>query len=96
MIGVRATFDSEDRANSLLTVLSQRGWSPNRIGVTRAGAGEVGVTVRTSESDYEEMAQLMREHGAVDVDVDMTGRDQNGPGRPTLTDPEPPGPHGAG
>ena len=96
MIGVKATFESEDLANSLLTVLSERGWSPNRIGVARSESGAVSITVRTGESDYEEMAQLMREHGAAGVDVDMTGRDLESSGRPTLTDPEPPSPHGSG
>ena len=97
MIGVSGTFDNEDLANSLLKVLSsERGLNPNRLGVTTSDDGEVSVIVETSESEYEEMAQLMREHGASHVDVDMTGRDVDSAGRPTLTDSEPPTPHEAG
>ena len=95
MIGVAATFDSDELANSLLEVLNQREVSPDRIAVTTSGDGEVGIIVQTDEADYEEMAQLMREHGAGTVEVDMTGgREPSSPGRPTLTDPAPP-PHGS-
>lgn len=96
MIGVSASFDSEDLANSLLETLSERGLSPNRIGITRSEEGDIGVIVEADESDYEEMAELMREHGASDVEVDMTGYQVDSAGRPTLTDSEPPSPHDAG
>ena len=96
MIGVNATFDNEDLANALLGVLSERGLNPNRLSVTTSDDGEVSIIVEVSESEYEEMAQLMREHGASRVDVDMTGRDVDSAGRPTLTDSEPPSPHEAG
>lgn len=92
MIGVAATFDNDELANSLLEVLSQRELSPARVAVTTSEDGEVGITVQTDEADYEEMAELMREHGASRVEFDMTGRERSSPGRPTLTDPAPP-PH---
>lgn len=91
MIGVAATFDSEEAGNSLLEVLAKREVSPDRIGVTVSGDGGVDVIVQTDEADYQEMAELMREHGASAVEVDMTGgREPSSPGRPTLTDPAPP------
>lgn len=92
MIGVKATFESDQLANSLLEVLNQRAVSPHRIGVTTSEDGDVGVTVQTDEADYEEMAELMRERGARTVELDMAGRELSSPGRPTLTDP-PPSPH---
>lgn len=96
MLGVNAIFENEALANALLGVLSERGLTPNRIGVATSDEGEVSIIVETSESEYQEMAQLMREHGASRVDVDMTGRDLDSPGMPTLTDSEPPTPHRAG
>jgi hypothetical protein len=90
VIGVAATFDSDQLANSLLGILKRRGLSPQRVGVTRREGGNVGIIVHTDEADYEEMAELMKEHGAKTVELDMTGRDSTSPGRPTLTDPSPP------
>lgn len=96
MIGVAATFDRHELANSLLKALSQRELSPDHIDVTTSEGGEVGITVQTDEADHEEMVELMREHDARTVEVDMTGRDLSSPGRPTLTDPAPPPLRGPG
>lgn len=96
MIGAAATFDSEDLANSLLEVLTKRELSPNRLGVTRSEDGQVAVIVEVDKTRYEEMAELMRKHGATAVELDMTGHELDSSGRPTLTDPEPPSPHDSG
>jgi L-alanine-DL-glutamate epimerase-like enolase superfamily enzyme len=92
VIGVAATFDSDQPADSLLGILIQLGLGPDRVGVTRREGGNVGIIVHTDEADYEEMAELMKEHGARTVKVDMTGRDSISSGRPSLTDSPPPPP----
>ena len=96
MIRVVATFTDQNRANAAIKQMAEAGVSPTRLGVTTDDESSVTVSVSVDEAKYESTVEQMRVFGPESVTIDRSGRKVDTAGSPTLSDPQPPSPHGAG
>lgn len=80
----------------MIAHLAEDGFGPERTRVDGDVDDGVRVSVAVDESDYEAMMKRMKDSGADRVNLNRAGPDLDRPGRPRLTDPEPPPPHRSG